>query len=244
LKQNRNSVDKVTVRYLNHASFLITYRKTSLLIDPFFSGEFFWQDHLEIQLSKPEITMEDIPRIDAILCTHIHGDHFDRDFVFKLVRRDNCLLIAPFDVIELCVKNGFKRKGCLIASAKKSVQISDMSVVPLPNKGSEHEPVCSRLSFVIECGGKKVFHSGDSHGYSETWDGYRRKINLACLWCVKITEIIEQLQPDSVFIHHFEKFSPGDFSCNINVLQMLDTLKKRFSTVNFYNPLEEDTVVL
>lgn len=235
--------ENVFVRYVNHASFLITYKKTSLLIDPFFSGRFFWQNHYEIQVSKPKITLEELPEIDAILCTHIHGDHFDLSSILHLFRRDNCLVIVPFDAVELCIKAGIDKTRCLVMEIKKSVQVKDANIVFLPNKGSENE-MCNRFSLVIECGSKRIFHSGDSHGYSEMWNEYRRKITLACLWCVKTEEIIEFLQPEAVVLQHFERFLPGDFSCNIEVSNLTNELKKKFNNINFFNPLKEDTIVL
>lgn len=244
MKAKRNDSDEVIVRYVNHASFLIEYRETSLLIDPFFSGEFFWQGHREVQLKKPKIKLKNLPHVDAILCTHIHGDHFDKNAVFNLIRRDRCLLIAPFDVIGMCIKEGLKKSMAVVAVAGKSTRVKDANIIFLPNKGSERERKCIRFSFVIECGRKKIFHSGDSHGYSEMWNSYRGKINLACLWCVNTEEIIENLQPEKVVLHHFESFFPGDFSCNIEVSRVIETLQKKFTKVIFYNPIKQNTIVL
>lgn len=236
--------NKILVKHLNHASFLIIYKKTSIVIDPFFSGEFFWQGHIEKQVNKPDIRLEDLPHIDAILCTHIHADHFEIETIFNIEKGDNSFLIAPLDVINVCIGKGFNRSQAIIGDKNVTVKIEDIKIICLPNKGSEQEHQCTRLSFVIEAGSKKIFHSGDSHGYSNTWGKYRGKIDLACLWCEDTEEIIENLQPVSVYLHHFEKFSPGDFSCNKDVLKMIKLLEKRFPEIKFYNPVEQKQIVL
>lgn len=244
MKNNKNNSKKVYVRYLNHACFLIGYRDTLLMIDPFFLGKFFWQDHIEVQVDKPDIKLEDLPEIDMILCSHIHGDHFEIETISKLIQRDNSILIAPADVIKFCVKTGLDKTKLLIAKVKEPFCTGDIRIICLPSKGYENERECSKLSFLIECEEKKIFYSGDSHGYSETWNEYRGKINLACLWCVKTEEIIENLQPEKVVLYHFEKFSPGNFSCNIEVSQLIGALEKKFRTIIFYNPLKKNTVIL
>ncbi len=204
LKKRKNDSRKVCIRHLNHACFMVKYRDTFLLIDPFFSGKFFWQDHLEVQIDKPDITLEDLPKIDVVLCSHAHGDHFEIETISKLVKRDGSTLIAPADVIESCIKAGLNESKLLVARIKEPFCVGDIRITCLPNKGHENEKECGKLSFLIECEKKKIFYSGDSHGYSEAWDEYRGKIELACLWCVKTEEIIENLQPHMVFLYHFQ----------------------------------------
>ncbi|HOL35007.1 MAG TPA: MBL fold metallo-hydrolase [bacterium] len=239
-----NTVERITVKHLNHASFLITCGQVSILIDPFFLGTFFWEGHQEVQVDNPDIKLEHIPTIDVILCSHIHGDHFEIETVSSLIQRDDSILIAPENVILTCIKAGLKKRKLMTASIKEPFPAGHTIIICLPNKGYENEVKCSKLSFLIGYGDKKIFHSGDSHGYSESWKEYRGKIDLACLWCVKTEEMIENLQPHKVFLHHFQKFSPGQFSCNVDIGRLMESLQKKFNKVIFLNPVECDTVIV
>jgi len=243
-REAMNPVERIIVQYLNHASFLVACSQSTILIDPFFSGTFFWEGHQEVQVDKPDIKLEDIPKIDVILCSHIHGDHFEIETVSSLLQRDDSILIAPENVILTCIKAGLNKRKLVTASIKEPFPAGHTRIICLPNKGYENEVKCSKLSFLIECGEKKIFHSGDSHGYSESWKEYRGKIDLACLWCVKTEEMIENLQPINVFLHHFQKFSPGQFSCNVDIQRLMGFLKEKFNQVNLYHPVEEKKVIL
>lgn len=235
----------IKVQYINHASFLISYRNTNIIIDPFLSGKFFWMNDFETQLTKPKIKFNEIPKIDAILCTHIHGDHFDIETILKFIERDKPLLIAPSSVVNFLINYaGINTFNCIIAIPNKKIRVKKMTIISLPNKGNEKDIECNRFSFVVECGKKRIFHSGDSHGFSNEWERYIGKIDLACLWIEKTEEIIRKLKPNSVCIHHFERFSPGNFSCNKNPIEIIKLLKKGFHNIKFYNTKIQDTIIL
>jgi len=237
--------NKITVQYINHAGFLISHKRTNIIIDPFLSGKFFWNGHWEIQSGKPKIKFDQIPKIKAILCTHLHGDHLDMETIYKFIQRDKALLIAPKEAINFLIHcSGFGSLKCIPAISKNRIRINDFKIVCLPNKGNEKDINSHRLSFIIEHGNKKIFHSGDSHGFSYEWEKYAGKIDLALLWCEYLEEIIENLKPCAIYLHHFEKFSPGEFSCNKNLAKIINLLRRKFSCIKFYNPEVEKTITL
>ena len=66
---------KVTL--LGHQSWMITYNKTNVLIDPVLYEGFGSQDDNSIEIYPPrKIEFENIPKIDAIILSHEHSDHF------------------------------------------------------------------------------------------------------------------------------------------------------------------------
>ncbi len=65
-------IDHTEIRWLGSASILVNSRGTVLMIDPLLEG--FDMPLLFDMPVKPE----DIPRLDAILATHIDNDHFSR----------------------------------------------------------------------------------------------------------------------------------------------------------------------
>jgi len=237
--------DKITVQYINHAGFLIRHKKTNIIIDPFLSRKFFWNGHWEIQSDKPRMEFDQIPQIKAILCTHLHGDHLDIETIHRFMQRDKALLIAPKEAIDFLIhSSGIGSSRCIQTNLKNRIKINGFKIICLPNKGNEKDKSSDRLSFVIEHENKRIFHSGDSHGFSYRWKKYVGKIDLALLWCEYLGEIIENLKPCDVYLHHFEKFSPGEFSCNKNTSEIINLLKGKFKYIKFHDPEKKKTVTL
>lgn len=70
------------VRFIGTATTLITYRGLTLLTDPNFVlrgrrvslGYGLWTK----RRSNPAMTIDQLPWLDAVVLSHLHGDHFDR----------------------------------------------------------------------------------------------------------------------------------------------------------------------
>ncbi len=65
-----NASDKTTLRWLGMAGFLINSRGTTLMVDPLLKGF-----DMPLLIDFP-ITIEEVPRLDAVLVTHSDNDHF------------------------------------------------------------------------------------------------------------------------------------------------------------------------
>ena len=81
------------VRYLGHGAFLIDFKGTNLLIDPFISGN---------PINKT-VKIEEI-EADYILLTHGHSDHVAD--VEAIANRTKAKIISNFEIV-----NWFKEKG-------------------------------------------------------------------------------------------------------------------------------------
>jgi N-acyl-phosphatidylethanolamine-hydrolysing phospholipase D len=71
----QHKTDAIT--WLGHATFFIRIGTTYLLTDPFFSdtaGKFGFGAK---RYTSPPINIEDLPQLDAIICSHNHYDHLD-----------------------------------------------------------------------------------------------------------------------------------------------------------------------
>ena len=78
-------IDEVYITWLGHSTVLIQMHGKNLLIDPIFS-----EYSSPVQLAGPKrfshspISIDELPRLDAVLLTHDHYDHLDMDSIKAL----------------------------------------------------------------------------------------------------------------------------------------------------------------
>jgi len=63
---------QVAITWIGHASFLIQFTDLNVLIDPNFANWLF----LLKRIKRSGLKIQDLPRIDLVLLTHAHFDHF------------------------------------------------------------------------------------------------------------------------------------------------------------------------
>src|SRR5438067_5843718 len=70
--------NEVVATWIGHATFLLQSTRGNLLIDPIFSertSPLRWAGPRRVH--PPGIALDALPRIDAVLVSHDHYDHFD-----------------------------------------------------------------------------------------------------------------------------------------------------------------------
>ncbi|OMC31835.1 MBL fold metallo-hydrolase [Mycobacterium sp. GA-1841] len=73
---------EITVTFVGNATTLIAVDGITLLTDPNFlhRGQHAYLGYglLSKRLKEPALTIEELPPVDAVLLSHMHGDHWDR----------------------------------------------------------------------------------------------------------------------------------------------------------------------
>lgn len=91
------SVDGLEITMVNHATVLIQTQGVNILTDPIWSrtaSPFRWAGPARFR--EPGIRFEDLPRIDVVLLSHNHYDHFD----VPTLRRIRAEYVAPLGLKE------------------------------------------------------------------------------------------------------------------------------------------------
>jgi L-ascorbate metabolism protein UlaG (beta-lactamase superfamily) len=99
--------DSVAVTWLGHASFLIRSARGNFLIDPVFSeraSPFTWIGPRRVH--KVPITLDALPKIDAVLVSHDHYDHCDVATLRQLAEKFSPRFIAPLRHTDLLREAG------------------------------------------------------------------------------------------------------------------------------------------
>ncbi len=134
-----------------HACFLIEHGQARVIVDPFLTGN-----------PVAVVTPAKVPRLDAILVTHGHGDHLG-DAV-ALATRDGALLVAPFELAEVCAERGAPNVHAMAIGGAHDFPFGRVKVVNAVHGGTiaddtRHAPPCG---YVITLGGTRIYHCGDT----------------------------------------------------------------------------------
>jgi L-ascorbate metabolism protein UlaG (beta-lactamase superfamily) len=101
------NLEKLSVTFVNHATFLIQVNGLNILTDPIWSrraSPYSWIGPKRMR--PPGIRFDDLPDIDLVLISHNHYDHLDLPTVKRLKKEHDPLFITPLGVGYFLNKNG------------------------------------------------------------------------------------------------------------------------------------------
>ncbi len=135
---------------LGHAATLIEGSKT-IVIDPFITNN-----------PLASVTLEQLPKIDVILITHDHFDHFGD--AIAIATRDQATLVAIHEVsVRKDVTDAkINAVGANIGGTYTQDGIS-YSLTPAIHSADNGSP----CGFVVSIDGKKIYHSGDTFVFTD-----------------------------------------------------------------------------
>lgn len=97
-----NSSKDLSIQWIGHSSFLIQINGINIITDPvFFNLSFLYPRNLPAGIAP-----ENLPKIDVILISHNHRDHFDEPSL-RLLKKHDPIVLAPLVVGTWFKKNGF-----------------------------------------------------------------------------------------------------------------------------------------
>jgi L-ascorbate metabolism protein UlaG (beta-lactamase superfamily) len=161
------------VSYHGHSVVKIESAGKTILIDPFITGN-----------DLCDLKVEEV-RPDVILLTHAHGDHIG-DTV-ELAKKNDCLVIANFEIAEYLSWKGLNTHGMSIGGAYQ-FDFGKVKLTPafhgsgLITENNEILYGGMPAGLLIMAEGKTVYHAGDTGLFSDMkLIGERHPIDLAFL---------------------------------------------------------------
>jgi len=145
---------QIKITKIYHATFLIEYcDKTRVLIDPYFGKTC---PSCFVLKESPGLMLEKLPKIDLIIVTHEHFDHFDKDAINYLVKRDNCIVVGPKNVMtELNLQKNNER----VVAIDDNLVCSKLNIKILP---CQHPQSFYPLGFLLDYDDTKIYYAGDT----------------------------------------------------------------------------------
>jgi L-ascorbate metabolism protein UlaG (beta-lactamase superfamily) len=154
----RLKVGQVSITWIGHASFLVQFNDLNVLIDPNFANWLF----LLKRIKRSGLKIEHLPRIDLVLLTHAHYDHFHKPTLRKLPNPN--IAVMPWGMGDLAHNLGFGR--IVELEWWESFSHLDWKVTLTPSKhwGARNLRDNHRGygGFVLEHQGRTIYHAGDS----------------------------------------------------------------------------------
>ncbi|WP_245549222.1 MBL fold metallo-hydrolase [Noviherbaspirillum massiliense] len=185
-----------TVTFIGTATVIIRYAGFTILTDPNF---LHMGDHVHLgygltakRLTNPAIDLDQLPPIDLIVLSHMHGDHFDQLVQEKLDR--NIPIVTTPQAAGQLADMGFKARYPLATWETLQVRKGDASLKITAMPGRHGPPVAYRLlpqvmGSMLEFSARgnqtdyRMYISGDTLVYDDIHDIPKRypDIDLALL---------------------------------------------------------------
>jgi len=161
--------DEIRVSFVGQSTLLIQTQGVNILTDPIWSE---WAAPIKLsrtkRVSKPGIDFDKLPKIEIVLLTHNHYDHFDRQTIQKLWKRDQPLFLTPLgnDTIIHSWNSNIKVEALDWDESRK---LNDITFHLLPSqhwsaRGFFDKDKALWGAFVIETKGGNIYFAGDT-GY-------------------------------------------------------------------------------
>jgi L-ascorbate metabolism protein UlaG (beta-lactamase superfamily) len=151
------------IRYFGHASVLIEFNGVSILIDPFLTV-------LPSQDGIERYTFQDLPpKIDFVLVTHGHHDHFVFETLLRIRHKIGCLVVPKCSGIfygDMSLKLMARAIGFVnVAEVEPldSIPITNGEIVAVPFLGEHNDLPFAKTGYLVKAGGKQMLFAADSN---------------------------------------------------------------------------------
>jgi L-ascorbate metabolism protein UlaG (beta-lactamase superfamily) len=188
---NAPHLDVIGLAWLGQAGFALGYENLQILLDPYLSDylekKYRGTDKPHERLMAAPIQVQEVERLDFVICTHQHSDHMDPEALPILASRcPASRFIVPMASQEHLSNLGVLDKQILGVNAPEKVLLSSMcSVEAIPSahealeKNERGEYRC--LGYIIRLGSIALYHSGDTVSYPGLAERVRHQVDLALL---------------------------------------------------------------
>ncbi len=144
-----------TLTYYGHATWGLETKGTTILIDPFFTGN-----------PQSSVTAGDV-QADFIVLTHAHGDHYG-DTV-EIARRTGATLISNAEIVNYCQKQGVAKAHPLHIGGGNAFPFGRVKLTVAHHGSSFPDGTYggNPAGVVLEIEGKRLYNAGDTALFSD-----------------------------------------------------------------------------
>jgi L-ascorbate metabolism protein UlaG (beta-lactamase superfamily) len=160
--------DELVVTFVGHATFLIQTAAANVLIDPVYSRRASPLSFAGPRRARaPGVRFDDLPPISLVLLSHNHYDHCDLGTLHLLEQRFHPPVVTPLGNGPLLRSAGLRRVEEIDWWETSSAAPHPITLTPAQHFSARGPLDRNRAlwgGFLIEAGGRRILHAGDS-GY-------------------------------------------------------------------------------
>lgn len=154
--------DKVRLRYFGHACVLVEWKGIAVLTDPYVGV-------VPLDGGVERFSYEDLPeRIDYLLVTHNHQDHFALETLLRLRHRTGCLVVPrAFGILHgdislklMAQTLGFK--NVVELDSLESIPLPGGEIIAVPFLGEHADLAHAKTGYVVRAGHEQMLFAADS----------------------------------------------------------------------------------
>lgn len=150
----------LTLHWLGGTSYIIRSDKIALGLDLYLSNACMGEDGSFKRLVPSPVRPEKL-KLDFIIATHDHGDHFDIDSLDKLIDGSNSTrLIGPASVMKAAKKLSISSNNLIELNRGQKIDLESISIKAVFSDHREHSPDC--IGVIIAIGGKRIYFTSDT----------------------------------------------------------------------------------
>jgi L-ascorbate metabolism protein UlaG (beta-lactamase superfamily) len=159
IAQRKVNAGELAIFWLCQAGFAFKSSSNEVVyIDPYFSDVVERLIGFKRMMACP-ILAEDA-NADLIVCTHEHLDHMDTDALPVLARNPRTQFAGPIECIKEFTKQGIPAARCHLLEEGDSLSLGRVEINAVYADHGELAP--DALGIVLNFGGIKVYHTGDT----------------------------------------------------------------------------------
>ncbi|MCX6798644.1 MAG: metal-dependent hydrolase [Candidatus Diapherotrites archaeon] len=143
-----------SVQYFGHSFFKLAFGDKAVLFDPYVSNS--CKESSFKRLVPTAAKESDFKNIDLILISHEHFDHFDKDLVEKIAKKNNSCVVASQTVLQ---EFNLGKHQLHAVGMNDSINLRGIGVKAI---AVHHPQAFYPLGFLVSYGGRSVFHAGDT----------------------------------------------------------------------------------
>lgn len=178
--------------WLGQSGFLVQFEGKHLLFDPYLSDsltvKYAATDKPHTRMSERAINPAKLTMIDIVTSSHNHTDHLDAETLLPLIAQNpNIQFIIPeANRAFVCERLACSTDFPVGLNDGDSIEIHGFKIIGVPaaHNALERDNLgrCKYMGFVVEFGGYRVYHSGDT------------------LWYDGMVEILKPFEVDVAFL--------------------------------------------
>jgi len=143
-----------TLTFHGHSCFVLEHDGRRILFDPFLTGN-----------PVADVEAAALPRMDAILLTHGHGDHLGD--AIPLAKLHRATVVAPYELANFCAEAGAPNVHPMHIGGAHEFPFGRVKLVAAVHGGGIEGDETGRhttvpCGYVVTVGGRSVYHAGDT----------------------------------------------------------------------------------